>query len=366
MSENIFNNPLGENFKLARYPANEKLKAWDSADELLIQEFKENKKLIDKKILIINDSFGALSLALKDWKSTTYTDSYVSFKAMKDNQPELNIINDLSLLKGKYDLVLIKLPKSLSFFEDILANLSQFLPTGTPIIFGCMVKYLAKGYFEIIEKYIGEVRTSLAQKKARLIYSEFIHEKKKSPYPQNIYIDAIDAKFLNHSSVFSRNKLDIGTRFFLNHIPAGEYNAILDLGCGNGIIGIQAKKKNPKAKLLLSDDSFMAIKSSQENIQNFNFDSDSTFFWTNCFEKAVAVPVDLVLCNPPFHQNNTMGDFIALQMFSDSKDALVSGGQIRVIGNSHLGYHQKLKKIFGNSKIIATNKKFMIVDAFKK
>jgi 16S rRNA G1207 methylase RsmC len=38
---------------------------------------------------------------------------------------------------------------------------------------------------------------------------------------------------------------------------------------------------------------------------------------------------------------------------------------IRVIGNSHLGYQFKLKKIFGNSKIIASNKKFMIIDAMK-
>ncbi|MDX2503013.1 MAG: methyltransferase, partial [Gammaproteobacteria bacterium] len=34
-------------------------------------------------------------------------------------------------------------------------------------------------------------------------------------------------------------------------------------------------------------------------------------------------------------------------------------------GNRHLGYHLKLKKIFGNQKLIAANNKFVILKAIK-
>jgi 16S rRNA (guanine1207-N2)-methyltransferase len=34
-----------------------------------------------------------------------------------------------------------------------------------------------------------------------------------------------------------------------------------------------------------------------------------------------------------------------------------------VIGNRHLGYHQTLKKIFGNSELVASNAKFVILRA---
>jgi 16S rRNA G1207 methylase RsmC len=71
------------------------------------------------------------------------------------------------------------------------------------------------------------------------------------------------------------------------------------------------------------------------------------------------------LCNPPFHQETTIGDFIAWQMFVDARRALKTGGVLRVIGNSHLGYHLKLKRIFGKSKIIVSNERFMIVEAVK-
>ena len=165
--------------------------------------------------------------------------------------------------------------------------------------------------------------------------------------------------------MFSREKLDIGTRFLLEHIPKGNYKKILDLGCGNGIIGISAKMKNIESDILFSDDSKMAIESAKINYFNY-FQNSANYIWTNCFENQEKNSLDLVLCNPPFHQQNTVGDFIALQMFKDAYDSLKTGGMIRVIGNSHLGYSKELHKIFRNSVIIASNHKFMIIDAYKQ
>ncbi len=250
---NHFINPFIDNLKLKRYPVNTKLQAWDSADELILNELKINYVLDDKRILIINDSFGALSLSLKEFNPTVYTDSYTSFMGINSNGRGIEVLNDLSYLKKEYDLVLIKIPKSLSFFEDILAHLTNVLKPNTFIIFGGMVKYLTKNYFELIEKYIGEATTSLAQKKARLIFSSFKGDIKSSPFPQSIYIEELKAEFINHSNLFSRNKLDIGTRFFLEYIPSGNYKTILDLGCANGIIGIKAKLNNPNSNIIFTE-----------------------------------------------------------------------------------------------------------------
>ena len=75
--------------------------------------------------------------------------------------------------------------------------------------------------------------------------------------------------------------------------------------------------------------------------------------------------VDLILNNPPFHQNNAVGDAVAWQMFTQSRDALKQDGELWVIGNRHLGYHVKLKKIFSNCETIASNKKFVILKSMK-
>ena len=75
---------------------------------------------------------------------------------------------------------------------------------------------------------------------------------------------------------------------------------------------------------------------------------------------------DIVLCNPPFHQQNAITDHIAWQMFKDAQSLLKKGGQLFVVGNRHLDYPNKLKRLFGNSTTVATNQKFSILSATKR
>jgi 23S rRNA (guanine1835-N2)-methyltransferase len=352
---------------IQRYPIrkNETLQGWDSADELILEHMK-GLSLSEKRILIVNDHFGALSCGLIEHDCTTYTDSFVSMRAIELNShSKVSPISDLNALKGYFDFVLIQIPKNMSYFEDILCRLTHHLRPDSKVICGSMVKHLAPTSFDLLNKYIGTTSTSLAQKKARLVFASFEKSVIESPYPQKLELEGFKQPFINHSNLFSRDKLDIGTRFFLEHIPQGNFDSILDLGCANGIIGIKAKLLNPTAHIVFSDDSAMAIASASENYKTF-FAEEAQYHWLNCFEGQPKNFLDLVLCNPPFHQGHTIGDFIAWQMFQDSFAALKPGGKILVIGNSHLGYQVKLKKLFGNSKIIATNAKFIICESEKK
>ncbi|MES2526626.1 MAG: methyltransferase [Bdellovibrionota bacterium] len=352
---------------IKRYPlqTNETLQGWDSADELILSHIRSLNPE-NKRILILNDNFGALSAGLEELPIVTYTDSYVSAKAIAMNtEQKIKPLHDLSQIDGVFDFVLIRIPKNMSFFEDQLCHLTQHLNSGSKIICGSMVKHLAPTSFDLLNKYIGTTTTSLAEKKARLVFADFQKEKVTSPYPQSVLLDGFEKPFINHSNLFSREKLDIGSRFFLEHIPKGPYQKILDLGCANGVIGIKAKMQNPKARIVFSDESWMAIKSACENYKNL-FQDEAEFYWTNCFEEHNSKNIDLVLCNPPFHQQNTIGDFIAWQMFKDSSEVLAKGGNLLVIGNSHLGYQIKMKKIFGNSRIVETNQKFMICESTRQ
>jgi 16S rRNA (guanine1207-N2)-methyltransferase len=80
------------------------------------------------------------------------------------------------------------------------------------------------------------------------------------------------------------------------------------------------------------------------------------------FESASA---DLILCNPPFHQQNTVGDQIAVSLFKQSRKVLRKGGELWVIGNRHLNYHVNLNQLFGNHSIVASNAKFVIMKAIQ-
>jgi 16S rRNA G1207 methylase RsmC len=230
-----------------------------------------------------------------------------------------------------------------------------------------MLKHQADASFELLAKRIGPTTTSLAQKKARLIFAKPEREPSPCPSPIEVAVDSFEHPMRNLSNLFSRERLDIGTRFFLDHIPVGPFRDILDLGCGNGILGIAAKRRNPTARVQFSDDSRMAIESARENYQAFFPDrpDDARFHWTHCFEDGEPNSLDLVLCNPPFHQGTTVDDSVAWRMFKDAHRALRPGGTLRVIGNSSLRHSDRLKKVFGNCHTVATNAKFTITDSIK-
>ncbi len=367
-------------FNLNRYPIrnNEQLRAWDAADELVLEHvatLSHEHDLSGANTLIINDHFGALSVALHHLQPTMISDSYIAKSAanynLKQNHlPALNFLNSMECLQGNYDLVIIKVQKSLAQLEDQLHKLRQHLHKDS-IVIGCaMVKMIHTSNINLFENIIGSTKTSLAQKKARLIFSHYNQELtvKPNPYPQSYLLDNNPWQILNHANVFSRAKLDIGCRFFMENIPSSsDEKTIIDLGCGNGIVGMIAAKNNPNACIDFYDESYMAVASAEHNFtQVFDSHRQASFNVDDCLSSRAANSADLILNNPPFHQQNAIGDFIAWQMFSQSHKVLKKSGELWVIGNTHLGYQQKLKKLFGHCEKMHSNAKFVILRAIKK
>lgn len=373
-------------FQLARYPSrkNDLLRAWSAADEYLLNYFSEEiqrngqENKLNLKILILNDSFGALTVPLAALCDiTVWTDSWLAQEGILENlerndlsPTNIKIVKSTESPEDNYDVVLIKIPKSLALLEDQLTRLKLFLPTTTKIIATGMAKLIQTSTLNLFEKYIGTTKTSLAKKKARLIFSEIDDSLKniKSPYPKTYTLEGTSYDIVNHANVFSREKLDIGTRFFLQHIPESEkYKNIIDLACGNGVVGLIAAEKNPSAEILFLDESFMAIESAKTNFEKNASSNNVARFETNDSLNGIKHnSADLILNNPPFHQDNAIGDEVAWKMFKQSKEVLKEKGELWVIGNRHLAYHIKLKKIFGNCEVIANNKKFVILKAIKK
>lgn len=361
---------------LQRYPVRttETLQAWDAADEYLINRTHEMELDPQRPILILNDSFGALSC----WFSTkgkviSVTDSFIAKQGcianLKANRlPHIKIIDCLAALPVNPQLVLIKQPKNNRLLCWQLQQLCNLLPEDCVVIGAAKVKDIHTSTLKLWEQYLGETKTSLAVKKARLIFCQPNPAlARPMPEPKRWDVPEHGLTLTNHANVFSGDSLDLGARLLLEHIPQkSKYTDIIDLGCGNGVIGLKAARLNPHANITCVDESFMATASCKANATlNLSVPEQIKTVVTNCLDTIQYNSADLILCNPPFHQQTAITDHIAWQMFCDAKQVLRPKGQLIVIGNRQLGYDEKLKRLFGNVDIIAQNTKFIVYQSGK-
>lgn len=370
---------VNKSLNLFRYPKalqQKSLQAWDAADEYLIQYISDHvSSTVMNNMLIFNDDFGALACWFSQYQPHWYNDSFVSLKACQMNLQDNNLslatshFHDAMSAPRTASLVVLKIPKSSALLEQQLIDLQNVVTVDTLIIAAGKVTSINKAILGLFEKYLGHTTTSLAKKKARLLFCTPSADKHHtSPYPTVWTMPNSSFKISNHANVFSRQSIDIGGRFMLDNLPDCTGKTVVDLGCGNGILGLTVLARYPDAKVIFIDESAMAIASARQNVEtNLNHKiAQAEFLLSNCLEELGQRKIDVVLCNPPFHQQNTITDHIAWQMFSDSKQQLTRGGELRIVGNRHLDYPQKLKKLFGGYQVVASNQKFSILSCIKR
>ncbi|MBN5382623.1 23S rRNA (guanine(1835)-N(2))-methyltransferase RlmG [Serratia marcescens] len=366
-----------QQLELERYPQQEEstqLQAWEAADEYLLQQL-ENVDIGGRPVLIFNDNFGTLACALHAHRPYSVSDSYMSQLATRHNlklnglDPEqVTLLDSLAELPAAPAVVLIRVPKALALLEQQLRALRHVVTEDTLIVAGAKARDVHTSTMQLFEKVLGPTRTSLAWKKARLIFCQAADVvPPAAAETTNWTLDGTDWLIHNHANVFSRGSLDIGARLFMEHLPRGLNGHIVDLGCGNGVIGLTALAQNPEAQMTFVDESYMAVASSELNVEhNLPQELDRCQFEVNNALAGIErESVQAVLCNPPFHQQHAITDHTAWQMFCDAKRCLQVGGELRIVGNRHLDYHQKLKRLFGNCTLVASNKKFVILRAVK-
>ncbi|GAA2251018.1 ribosomal RNA large subunit methyltransferase G [Streptomyces ruber] len=369
---------------LTRFPEDprDRLRAWDAADEYLLGHLAESGTGPSGTVVVVGDRWGALTTALAAHRPVQITDSYLARRATLANlerngvpAASVRLLTTQDPPPGRIDVLLVRVPKSLALLEDQLLRLAPAVHTDTVVVGTGMVKEIHTSTLRLFERILGPTRTSLARKKARLIFSSpdpALH-RDASPWPYR-YALPVDVgpvsgrTVVNHAGVFCADRLDIGTRFFLKHLPdappAGGGSRVVDLGCGNGVVGTAMALTAPDTEVVFVDESYQAVASAEATYRA-NADGKAEFRVGDGMEGFEPGSVDLVLNNPPFHSHQATTDATAWRMFTGAKRALRPGGELWVVGNRHLGYHVKLRRLFGNSTVVAGDPKFVVLRAVK-
>lgn len=166
--------------------------------------------------------------------------------------------------------------------------------------------------------------------------------------------------FNTDNGVFSKSKIDYGTRFLLETIaPLINRGKVLDVGCGYGVIGIViAKYCNSFVDMI--DINKRAVHLANMNCKLNNVDCN--VFLSNVYEN-IRSKYDYIITNPPIRA----GKKIVLDILENASNYLGENGSLFFVIRKNHGAKSiisDLEKIYG-IHILDKSNGFFVVEAKK-
>ena len=348
---------------LSRWPVKDAdpLQAWDGADRFLLEALEERG--VGGRVLVVDDAFGALGTALGE-RAVVWADSELSRLALAANAARAGRRVDWIPMTEPpptdVEAVIGRLPRSGRRLAWIARQLAA-MPAGTPLILGAKSKLVQKSAVAAVELAYGPANTTRARHRARLVVATRDGRVAAGLGGSGWTLEGMQV--LAFPGVFGEESLDGGTALLLPWVPTGISGTIVDLGCGAGPLGLVAARRSPEATIVFRDASHLAVASAERAWMNLALQNPARFEPMDVLDGFPDASVDLVLCNPPFHQGATVSRRVAAHMFRESRRVLRPGGRLLVVGNRHLGYHAGLKGLFGAVQTVASDRRFVVLRA---
>lgn len=162
--------------------------------------------------------------------------------------------------------------------------------------------------------------------------------------------------------VFSQEKLDVGTRLLLQHLPALK-GSLFELGCGAGAITLSLLNRNKECKVVTSDIDLLAVQSTQHNIEQAGLESRCSVIWSDGMSQVPRQRFDALITNPPFHTGIKTHYAATEQFFAQAEQWLKRGAVLWWVANDFLDYQPLLGKSFSKVEEIAHHSGFRVFKA---
>ncbi len=361
------------------------LQAYDAADLLLLAQARAlgAATLEPGSIVVIGDRHGALTLGAAGSLGASgirvHQDAVLSERALAANADRLGLRDraehhalGASLLGGA-TLVLLQLPRSLAELEEISWNVARFASPEVTLLAGGRDKHMSRGMNELLARHFGDVTAGLGRRKARVLTArspKAVEALGAPRFPEQSGDPDLPFELFAHGATFGGASLDHGSRLLLRTLreeaPAVPPARVVDIGCGNGVLAVSAAVAFPSARVLASDQSAAAVASTRLTASAAGVEDRLSVHRADASEAVADGWADLVLLNPPFHSGATVHAGVGQRLIRSAARALASGGELRLVFNTHLGYRSLVEREIGPTRQIARDRTFTVLSAVKR
>jgi 16S rRNA (guanine1207-N2)-methyltransferase len=192
-----------------------------------------------------------------------------------------------------------------------------------------------------------------------------VHPKSKMrPGIIRTYLRGKSFEFLTASGVFSKRRVDLGTRLLIESMVLPEEGCVLDVGCGYGAVGIAVGAFNPNLRIFMTDVNERAVWLARRNAEINNV-QNVTVKRGSLYESVKGFTFNCVLSNPPV----SAGMEIVKAIISDAPEHMANGALFQMVVKSKVGGKRLLmvfEEVFGNVQILARKSGYRVLTSEKQ
>jgi 16S rRNA G1207 methylase RsmC len=177
------------------------------------------------------------------------------------------------------------------------------------------------------------------------------------------YLRGMPFEFMTASGVFSKERVDPGTRLLVESMVLPKSGSVLDVGCGYGVVGIAAAVFNPSLRVVLVDVNERAVWLAKQNVR-LNRAENVEVRSGHLYQPVKGLLFNCVLSNPPV----SAGIKTVKEIIVNAPEHMASKALFQMVVRSKIAGERLqtfFREAFGKVEVLARKSGYRVLAAEK-
>ncbi|MFN8584403.1 MAG: methyltransferase [Dehalococcoidia bacterium] len=271
------------------------------------------------------------------------------------------------------DAVAIRAPREKQVALQLIHDAYRLLPPGGRLYLAGALRDGMKPYIEFASGLFGGMQPLAMRKGCRVVLGIRPEASRAlaDPLFDHAHFHRLEAdvrgmtiEVRSRPGVFAWDRLDEGTRALAEAMEVAPGDRVLDLGCGNGVIGVIAGRLGAGAVTMVDAD-VVAVESARRTVVANGIEHCEVLLGDGASELPPA-SFEVVAVNPPFHLDRQTDTRTAERFIEEAHRVLRPGGHLFLVANRFLPYDRAVAAAFGNCATAYEDRSYRVLRAEKQ